>query len=172
MVSFWPTFANQAATALDKARIYRISMARLEELSQAQAELARKSRQLQRALSTVVRVQEHERSRIAADVHDGVVQLMVGSLLELQAAMSHFGQASDTVIKKYSRARELIQEAVAELRRRRPIRGRNTTISSKSFGSPEATAGKSGVSASPAMTCRTILPNRSPSKSSVNAISS
>ena len=111
------TFANQAATALDKARIYRISMARLEELSQAQAELARKSRQLQRALSTVVRVQEHERSRIAADVHDGVVQLMVGSLLELQAAMAHFGQASDTVIKKYSRARELIQEAVAELRR-------------------------------------------------------
>jgi len=111
------TFANQAATALEKARIHRISMARLEELSKAQNELARKSRQLQKALSTVVRVQEHERSRIAADVHDGVVQLMVGSLLELQAAMAHFGGASHTVVKKYERARELIQEAVAELRR-------------------------------------------------------
>ena len=111
------TFASQAATALEKARIHRISMARLEELSKAQEELARKSRQLQKALSAVVRVQEHERSRIAADVHDGVVQLMVGSLLELQAAMAHFEGASPTVVKKYERARELIQEAVGELRR-------------------------------------------------------
>jgi signal transduction histidine kinase len=111
------TLANQAATALEQARLHRVTVSQLAENVRATEELALKTRQLERALATVVKVQERERARIAVDMHDGVVQSMVGGLFELQAAMAHYPDSPDLVREKQSRARELLQEAVSELRR-------------------------------------------------------
>jgi signal transduction histidine kinase len=111
------TLANQAATALEQARLHQVTLVQLEENMRATSELAQKTRQLERALATIVKVQESERARIAADMHDGVVQSMVGALFELQAAMAHFPNNLDMVRAKQTQARDLLQEAVSELRR-------------------------------------------------------
>jgi signal transduction histidine kinase len=111
------TFASQAAAAFEKARLYRVALEQLEALTQAREQLAKESRELERALSNMVRVQEEERSRIAADMHDGVVQMMVGSLCELQAAMAHFPDEPWFVGAKQEKTRELIRDSITELRR-------------------------------------------------------
>jgi signal transduction histidine kinase len=111
------TFASQAGAAFEKARLYRIALDQLEALTQAREQLAQESKELERALSNMVRVQEEERSRIAADMHDGVVQMMVGSLCELQAAMAHFPDEGEMVGAKHEKARALIRDSITELRR-------------------------------------------------------
>ena len=111
------TFASQAGAAFEKARLYKTALDQLEELTHARKHLVKQSQELERALSNIVRVQEEERSRIAADVHDGVVQMMVGSLCELQAAMAHFPHALEVVEAKQKRARALIRDSITELRR-------------------------------------------------------
>jgi len=88
-----------------------------EEPQRAGTQLAVESNVPEQALAAMVRVQEQERSRIAADVHDGVVQLMVGSLCELQAAMAHFPHELDMVEAKQNKTRALIRDSIAELRR-------------------------------------------------------
>jgi len=111
------TFANQAGAALEKANLYEIAVNQLDELTRAQEELAAEGFELERALSNMVQVQENERARIAADMHDGVVQSMVGSLYEIQAVMAQNTKISDGVQKKLEGVRGLIQETIAELRR-------------------------------------------------------
>lgn len=111
------TFATQAAAAFEKARLHKLALDQLEALTRARAALAQESAELERALSNMVRLQEEERARIAADVHDGVVQTMVGSLCELQAAMAHLATEPQLVVTKQGRARDLLRESITELRR-------------------------------------------------------
>jgi signal transduction histidine kinase len=111
------TFANQAGAALEKVNLYEIAVKQLGDLTRAQEELAAEGFELERALSNMVQVQENERARIAADIHDGVVQSMVGSLYELQALMVQNSELSDNVQKKLNRIRGLVQETIFELRR-------------------------------------------------------
>jgi signal transduction histidine kinase len=111
------TFANQAGAALEKVSLYEIAVNQLDELTRAQEELAAEGFELERALSNMVQVQENERARIAADMHDGVVQTMVGSLYEIQAVMAQNTKISGGVQKKLEGVRGLIQETIAELRR-------------------------------------------------------
>jgi signal transduction histidine kinase len=111
------TFANQAAAAFEKARLHKLALDQLEALTRARAALAQESAELERALSPMVRLQEEERARIAADVHDGVVQTMVGSLCELQAAMAHLAVDPQRVVTKLGRARDLVRDSITELRR-------------------------------------------------------
>jgi len=110
------TFASQAAAAFEKARLHKLALDQLEALTRARAALAQESSELERALSHMVRLQEEERARIAADVHDGVVQTMVGSLCELQAAMAHLGVDPQRVVTKLGRARDLLRDSITELR--------------------------------------------------------
>jgi signal transduction histidine kinase len=111
------TFANQAGAALEKVNLYEIAVKQLEELTRAQEELAAESFELERALSNMVQVQENERARIAADIHDGVVQSMVGSLYEIQAVMVQNSGLSEGIQKKLDGVRGLIQQTINELRR-------------------------------------------------------
>jgi two-component system sensor histidine kinase DegS len=111
------TFASQAGAAFEKARLYQLALDQLEELRKARTKLAKESKELEQALAAMVRVQEEERARIAADVHDGVVQMMVGSLCELQAAMAHFPHEPDMVQAKQHKSRALIRDSITELRR-------------------------------------------------------
>ncbi len=110
-------FASQAAAVFDKARLHQLALEQLSALAQVKEELAMESQELERALTNMVRVQEQERARIAADVHDGVVQLMVGSLCELQAAMAHLPESLELVQQKQFRARDLLRDSITELRR-------------------------------------------------------
>lgn len=59
---------------------------RTKELSLAREDLAEKAIQLQRLIESMVGIQEEERSRIARDLHDGINQLITGTLFEIQAA--------------------------------------------------------------------------------------
>jgi signal transduction histidine kinase len=111
------TFANQAGAALEKVNLYEIAVNQLDELTRAQEELAAEGFELERALFNMVQVQENERARIAADMHDGVVQSMVGSLYEIQAVMAQNTTISGGIQKKLEGVRGLIQETIAELRR-------------------------------------------------------
>lgn len=104
------TFASQAGAAFEKARLYQLALDQLRELEGAREEL-------ERALSSLVRVQEEERSRIAADVHDGVVQMMVGSLYELQTAMALSPHEPEKIRAKMDKCAAMIRDSIAELRR-------------------------------------------------------
>ena len=61
--------------------------ARAGELIQAREETAQKASQLESLLARMVHIQEEERGRIAYDMHDNLMQLLTGTLLESQAAL-------------------------------------------------------------------------------------
>lgn len=65
------SLANQAATALENARLY--------------AELGERERQLQDLLARLLRAQEEERRRVAYEVHDGLAQVAAAAHQHLQA---------------------------------------------------------------------------------------
>ncbi len=56
------------------------------ELDGAKGEIADKARRLQQLLIEMIGLQEKERARIAYDMHDRAVQLIVGMLYQIQAA--------------------------------------------------------------------------------------
>jgi signal transduction histidine kinase len=91
------TYAAQVAIAICNAQLYEELKAakealehkvaeRTQELQEAKEALAQKAAQLQRLLTETVGVQERERQRIAQDMHDGINQLLIGTLLELKSA--------------------------------------------------------------------------------------
>ena len=64
------------------------------DLTRAQQEIARQSDQLQQLLVRTNAVQEDERRRIAFDIHDGVIQLVIAAGYELQAAGRYVGNGN------------------------------------------------------------------------------
>jgi signal transduction histidine kinase len=111
------TFAGQAGAALEKIRLYQIAIDQFDELTHAKEQLALERQELARAFSNMVHVQETERDRIAADIHDGVVQSMVGGLFELRAALVQFSEVPEELNSKLERVQNLLEESILELRR-------------------------------------------------------
>jgi len=72
------SFANQASVAIDNSRL-------LKALLKSQKDIEEKAKTLQRLLKETINIQENERRRIAADIHDGVVSQIIGALYELEA---------------------------------------------------------------------------------------
>src|SRR5438874_1155933 len=97
---------NQMAEALQQ---------HMRRLMDAQAEIEQKARDLQGLLDRSVRVQEDERRRIAQEIHDGVTQMLVGSIYEMQAAKQALGNgagADNLSVRKLNEALALASDSV------------------------------------------------------------
>jgi len=87
------------------------------ELTQAKEEIAQKSRELQQVLARTHEITEEDRQRIALDIHDGVVQMVIGASYEVQAAASAVTSHRPTAQKHLETARRLLDQTVTEMRR-------------------------------------------------------
>jgi signal transduction histidine kinase len=91
---------------------------RTRELAAAKEEIAAKAEQLRLLLTNTIRIQEQERSRIALDIHDGVLQLAGAIRYEMQAARNMLpGSAAADSTAKLEAARQALDELETELRR-------------------------------------------------------
>ncbi len=87
------------------------------ELQTAKEELAQKALVLSQVLAEERRVEEKTRSDIAHDLHDGVQQLIIGALYEMQAARERVDHASQSVSDHIDTAQELLHQTETEMRR-------------------------------------------------------
>lgn len=88
-------------------------------LMEAQREIEQKAMDLQQLLDRSVTVQEAERKRIAQEIHDGITQMLVGSIYEMQAAKQALGSTNGDGVaaRKLNGALSLVSETVSEIRR-------------------------------------------------------
>lgn len=127
-VGFLAAIGAQIGMAIENARLYAQVKAlnqelearvqeRTVELERARQEIAQKAQQLQRLLTKTVQIQERERARIAHDMHDSVIQFLVGALYEVQAAKDACAVAPERAQERLRTALELMQQVEAEIRR-------------------------------------------------------
>jgi signal transduction histidine kinase len=96
------SLANQAAGALENARLYE--------------ELAERERELHDLLGRMLTAQEEDRRRVAYEVHDGLTQLVIAAHQRLQVLAKNFQSASAKDKEMLEQAVEFVQQAVAEAR--------------------------------------------------------
>jgi signal transduction histidine kinase len=101
-------FANQAAIAIDDANLLR-------ELLFARDEIQRKAQELQELLVQTVNIQEDERRRIAADIHDRVISRIVGALYEVETCIQRHKRSED-LHEQLQQLKQLLNEAVQRTR--------------------------------------------------------
>lgn len=89
----------------------------ITDLAEAKEEIGRKAAQLQQLLARTVHLQEEDRRRIAMDIHDGVTQLLVGALCQVQTAEAVLETQPARAAACLQDARWLLDESVAEMRR-------------------------------------------------------
>jgi signal transduction histidine kinase len=87
------------------------------ELETAKEELAQKAVVLSQVLAEERRVEEKTRSEIAHDLHDGVQQLIIGALYEMQAARERVDHTAPSVSEHIGAAQELLHQTESEMRR-------------------------------------------------------
>lgn len=102
------SFANQAAIAIDNARLF-------SELLLARDEIEQKAQELQTLLAQIMRVQEDERQRIASDIHDRAVSLIVAALYELEAC-APLCPADAAIHTQIDLVQDLLNEAIEKTR--------------------------------------------------------
>jgi len=96
------SLANQAASALENARLY--------------AELTERENQLRRLVGKLIMTQEEERRRVAYDVHDGLAQTAAAAHQHLQVFARHNPPGSARGQEEFDEALELVREVVGEAR--------------------------------------------------------
>jgi len=99
---FLGSLANQAATALDNARLYR--------------ELAEREQQLADLVGRLLVAQEEERRRIAYNLHDELAQLAAGIYQRLQAFAHDHPPALPAAEQQLEQTVELARRMVGEAR--------------------------------------------------------
>jgi signal transduction histidine kinase len=97
------SLANQAASALENARLY--------------GELGERERRLHELVGKLMAAQEEERRRVAYDVHDGLAQVAMGAHQQLQAFFHDPHPDSAKARRRLERALELVEQTAEEARR-------------------------------------------------------
>jgi PAS domain S-box-containing protein len=97
------SLANQAASALENARLY--------------GELGERERRLQELVGKLMAAQEEERRRVAYEVHDGLAQVAMGAHQQLQAFFHDPHPDSAKARRRLDRALELVLQTTEEARR-------------------------------------------------------
>ena len=101
-VETFVSLANQAASALENARLYE--------------ELATRGRRLHELVRLLLTAQEEERRRVAYDIHDGLAQTVAAAYQHLQVFARHHPPESPTAWEELQEALEIVQQAVGEAR--------------------------------------------------------
>ncbi len=102
------SFANQAAVAIDNAKLF-------SELAQARDKLQEKAQELQELLVATINIQEDERRRIAADIHDRVISRIVAALYEVESCCQRYSNAED-LGEQLQMLQVLLDEAIEKTR--------------------------------------------------------
>jgi signal transduction histidine kinase len=89
---------------------------RTTELEQAKEELAEKAQVLTQVLTAERQVEEKTRAQIAGDLHDGVQQLIVGALYEIQSARDASPENRQAIPARLSSAQDLLRRIETEMR--------------------------------------------------------
>ncbi len=94
---------NQAAMAIENSRLY---------------EDARRDEEIHRELlHRAMTAQESERRRLAAELHDGIIQNLVSALYRQQYATASLKDAPAEVLQSLAEVREIIDSSITEMRR-------------------------------------------------------
>ena len=72
---------------------------------------------LQQLIHSVIQFQEDERSRVARELHDGIIQLLVSGRFQVQAAQMHLEQNSNGAPLHLQKGAATIHEAIIEIKR-------------------------------------------------------
>jgi signal transduction histidine kinase len=118
---------QQVGAAIDKARLHSEVKALNQQLEArvvertgalvaAKEELAHKADALRQVLTEERRVEERTRSRIAHDFHDGIQQIIIGALFQVQAARDSLAQNPSTAMERLDAAQELLRRIESEMR--------------------------------------------------------
>lgn len=86
-------------------------------LRSAQEELREAHDRLRTVMESLIRAQEDERRRVAYDVHDGLLQYIVGAQMHLSALEAQVLTCRPEVQAELARVRERIGQAISEGRR-------------------------------------------------------
>lgn len=110
------TLAVQQALryAEELGELYQKERARAEELGQAYTALERKEAQRRKLLTHLVRAQEEERRRIAGDIHDDSVQVMIASVMSLEILARELRDSQEA--QEIKEVTETVRKAVLRLR--------------------------------------------------------
>ncbi len=104
------TLADQVAIALENARLY-------EDLARANAKIRRQAYDLRQLLQRTVRIQEQERHRIAADIHDDVNQWLYAAMYETEAALQSLPAETDAVRDSLQQVQSSLDQALVDMRK-------------------------------------------------------
>ncbi len=88
----------------------------ITERKRAETRLRESEERMQRALAQLLRAEEDERERIATDLHDDTIQVMVATLYSLDRAQRGATALPEDTVARIRAARETLEDAIGRAR--------------------------------------------------------
>lgn len=104
------TLARQISVALENAELF-------EQLAESQSALQQKASALDEFVELATSSQENDRRRIALDLHDGAVQLLVGAHFEVETLRMASAELGPEVAQRLEFLGSVLKDCSSEIRR-------------------------------------------------------